>query len=158
MGEQKAAADFRCRVEVEVRYRDLDANSHVNNAVYLTYFEEARISYLRLVVEERPLTPAALGVVVAEATVRYRSPAFLGEVLEVGVRVAAMRRTSFVMEYEVRERQTGRLVATGTTVMVAFDFERNRIRALNPITRRAVELYEGRAFPSTPEPHRPSAE
>jgi len=87
-------------------------------------------------------------VVVAEATVRYRSPAFLGDVLVVGVRVAAMRRTSFVMEYEARERQTGRLVATGSTGTVAFDFERNRIRALTPTTRRALAPMRSRSAAS----------
>ncbi|GAC1437727.1 MAG: hypothetical protein NVSMB65_12070 [Chloroflexota bacterium] len=152
-GEDGRAGDgsaFRCRIEIEVRYRDLDANAHVNNAVYFTYFEQARIAYFRTLTGGGPLAAGELGVVVAEATTRFRSPALLGEILVVGVRVTSMRHTSFVMEYEVRERETERLVATGSAVMVAYDFERQRVRAIRPEMRRAVELYEGRAFRAAP--------
>jgi acyl-CoA thioester hydrolase len=81
-------------------------------------------------------------VVITEATCRYRSPAYLGEVLVVGVRATEIRRSSYAMEYEIRERASERLVATGRTVQVAFDFARRRIRSLHAETRRAIEAYE----------------
>ncbi|MBK6404207.1 MAG: thioesterase family protein [Holophagales bacterium] len=41
--------EFPCVVGVEVRFRDLDAMGHVNNAVYLTYFEQARLAFWRAI-------------------------------------------------------------------------------------------------------------
>jgi len=136
------APRFRCRVEIEVRFRDLDANNHVNNAVYFTYFEQARIAYLREVRGAAQVTVADLGVVISEATCRYRSPAVLGELLVVAVRADEVRRSSFTAHYEVRERGSERLVATGTTVQIAYDFARNRIRAFSPEGRQAMLRYE----------------
>jgi acyl-CoA thioester hydrolase len=129
-------------VEIEVRYRDMDANAHVNNAVYFTYFEQARIAYFTAVRGGASPGAVEIPVVIAEATCRYRSPATLGEVLVVGVRVSAMRRSSFTMEYAVRERESGRLVATGTTVQVVYDFARGRVRGLRPEVRQAIQRFE----------------
>lgn len=138
-------ATYRCRLEIEVRYRDLDANGHVNNAVYFTYFEQARIAYTKAVRGWDRVTPRDLGLVIAEASCRYKSPVFLGDVLIVNTRVSTIRHSSFTMEYEVLERQTGRLVATGTTVQVLYDFEQNCVRRVTPEARQIMERYEAGA-------------
>ncbi|HEY7410800.1 MAG TPA: thioesterase family protein [Vicinamibacteria bacterium] len=113
MGE---ARPFRFVHPVEVRFRDLDAIGHVNNAVYLTYLESARLAWWRQVSgRER------YDMMLARAEVDYRSPVVFGESLAVGVRCASIKRSSFVLELEVRERETGRLVAEARKVCVHFD-------------------------------------
>jgi acyl-CoA thioester hydrolase len=128
---------------VDVRFRDLDALGHVNNAVYLTYLESARIAWWQEV-SGRPL--AQMGMILARTEIDYRSPAAYGERLEVGLRCASMGRSSFVMEFRMEERGSGRLVAEGRKVLVPYDSAagrslpsplelRERIRARNPGVR-----------------------
>lgn len=102
-----------------VRFRDLDGMGHVNNAVFLTYMESARIAYL----EALGSGPnPQLGLILAHAEVDFRSPVALGEEIEVGVRAASIGTKSFELEYEVRA--DGRLAAEGKSVLVGYDYAR----------------------------------
>lgn len=102
-----------------VRFRDLDGMGHVNNAVFFTYMESARIAYL-----------ASLGagsnpqqsLILARAEADFRSPIAFGEDIEVGVRTSRMGTKSFELEYEVRA--DGRVAAEGKSVLVGYDYER----------------------------------
>src|SRR5919109_1126866 len=100
---------FRFVHPVEVRFRDLDALGHVNNAVYLTYLESARIAWWLKVTRRSGLS--ALDMMLARVEVDYRSPVRFGDALDVGVRCASLGRSSFVLELEASERSAGRLVA-----------------------------------------------
>lgn len=114
---------FRMAVPIEVRFRDLDAMGHVNNAVYFTYFEHARLHYLRRLAEAPPpLEP--LGMIVAEATCQYRAPITLGMPLRVWIRVGEIRQRSFVFLYRIERCDTGQVMALGRSVQVAYDYAR----------------------------------
>jgi acyl-CoA thioester hydrolase len=122
-----------------VEFRDIDVAGHVNNAVYLTYLETARIDYLRQVLEVENLD--GLAVIVANINVDFRSPARFAELLELGTRVPRIGTKSFEMEHEVRGTD-GRLVAEATSVLVAYDY-----RAGGPVPvpdewRARLETYE----------------
>jgi acyl-CoA thioester hydrolase len=103
----------------DVRFRDLDGMGHVNNAVFLTYMESARIAFL-----------ASLGagsnpqgsLILARTEVDFRSPVAFGEPVEVGVRASRLGAKSFELEYEVRA--DGRLAAEGRSVLVGYDYTR----------------------------------
>lgn len=109
---------------IDVRFRDLDAIGHVNNAVYLTYLEAARIAYWLHVTRRTGIE--ALDIILARVEIDYRSPAEFGETLDIGVRVASLKRSSFLVELAVVERRTGRLVAESRNVLVYFDYAANR--------------------------------
>jgi len=102
--------------DVGVRYRDLDAFGHVNNAVYATYFEEARVAYLREVLDR---DPDAIETVLAALEIEYRSPIRELEPVEVAVRAAEPGESSLTLTYEVRAG--GDVVAVGETVQVRVD-------------------------------------
>ena len=105
-----------------VRFRDLDVLGHLNNAVYASYFETARIDYYH---ELTGLPFEELGIILAEMTISYRAPAYFGEHLAIGVRIPSIGNKSFVMEYQiVRADET--LIATGTSVLVAYDYHTQR--------------------------------
>lgn len=111
---------------LDVRFRDCDPMGHVNNAVYLTYFEQARFAHWRSL-WGRGLTemPGDVpGVILARAEVDYKMPARYGETLEVRIGLAAIGRTSFTYEYEITDAR-GRLVASGRSVQVMFDYATN---------------------------------
>ncbi len=105
-------AEFPVAVGVSVRYRDLDTFNHVNNAVYLTYFEQARVAYFgRLGWRSQDAD-----VVVARAEVNYRKPVHLGDELKVACRVAGFGAKSYLMEYLLVAN--GLVAADGKTVQV----------------------------------------
>jgi acyl-CoA thioester hydrolase len=121
---------------VEVRFRDLDAMGHVNNAVFLTYLESARIAYWLEVTGRSGL--AGMDMILARAEVDYRSPASYRERLEVGVRCASLGRSSFVLEFRVEEVETRRLVAEGRKVLVHYDYAAGRSSPLPPELRHEI--------------------
>ena len=72
-----------------VRFSDCDLLGHVNNAVYLTYFEECRLEWWRTF-GDRPMGTAGFGVIIAHCSCNYRAPAFVSDRLEVSLAVAAI--------------------------------------------------------------------
>lgn len=121
------------RTEVKVVWRDLDAAGHVNNAVYLTYMETARTEcYFALTGGSRA---EDLDIILARSSVDFRSAASLGETLVVEIRPGRIGETSFVLAYALTEKATGRLVAEGESVIVAFDYVKNAKRPLAPELR-----------------------
>lgn len=132
---------------VEVRFRDLDAMGHVNNAVYFTYFEIARAHYWEEVFGARAV--ADINFILASIRCDFVSQTSYGEALEVGIRVPSAGRTSFEFEYEVRAGGDGRLVARGRSAQVLFDYGENRKMPITEGWLDRVEAAEGRR-PSAP--------
>lgn len=145
---------FRFEHPIEVRFVDTDAFGHVNNAVYLSYFEAARAGYYAMV-SGAPFGTGARAAertfVIAEARISYRAPVYFGETLHVGCRFGWASRTSFGLEYLVRadasEVAPARLVAHGETVQVMFDVERNRVIRVPDDLLAMFEAFEERQIP-----------
>ena len=100
-----------------VRFRDLDGMGHVNNAVFLTYLEQARLAWFGT-----GDGFALDDVILARTEVDFRSPLQVGEEVEIGVRPIRVGTKSFDLEYELRAG--GRLVARAKSVLVGYDYER----------------------------------
>ena len=135
-------ADFRHRTRVEVRFRDIDAFGHVNNAVVSTYVEHARVRYLREVLTVDPV--GRMPLILAMIKVDYDSPIFMGDDVEVGSRVDWIGRTSFGMSHVLEA--DGRGLARAESVLVAYDYEQARPMAVPDEWRRALEAQEGRSL------------
>jgi acyl-CoA thioester hydrolase len=134
---------FRSVHTQDVTFRDLDAFGHVNNAVYLTYLENARVTYMREVLGVDSLEDIL--VIVASVAIDFRSRASLGETLEVGSRVTRAGQKSFDLDHEIRGAD-GRLVAEAHTVLVAFDYEKDGAILIPADWRERMETYEARTF------------
>jgi acyl-CoA thioester hydrolase len=144
---------FRFEHPIEVRFADTDALGHVNNAVYLTYFEAARAGYYAAAVGAPFGTGEKAGertFVVAEATVSFRRPCFFGETVLVGCRFAWASRSSFGIEYSIRAEESpvagARHIADGESVQVMFDLERQRAMRVPDDLLQMFEAFEGRAI------------
>ena len=142
---------FRHRVDVDVRFADTDAMGHVNNAVYLTYCEMARIRYWTDITGE----PVAAGhegaesLILAEARITYRAPVFHSETVTIETRATHIGRSSFTLEHRLTACGPGgspRLVATSDSVMVRFDYRTDRPTPLNDAVIAAIETFEGRSL------------
>ena len=113
-----------------VRFGDLDAMRHLNNVVFLRYFETARISYLRHLVHHDPADPESngFGMIFAGCHIAYRSPVHYDEALEVHCGIADVRRSSFKVTFEMKVGD--RLAAEGEGVLVGFDYAAQRAQPL----------------------------
>ncbi len=142
---------FAHRVSIAVRFADTDAMGHVNNAVYLTYCEVARIRYWTDVTGQ----PVALGtegaesLILAEARITYRAPAFHGEDVTVETRATRIGRSSFTLEHRLLAcvpADDPRLVALSESTLVRYDYASGLPVALSAAHISALEAFEGRSL------------
>ena len=106
---------------LEVRFRDCDPMGHVNNAVYLTYLEQARFAHWRTIYDG----DEAPAVILARVEIDYRKPANYGDVLEIRIFLERIGNTSITYAYEVLD-QGGGLVAEAKSVLVSYDYAAGR--------------------------------
>jgi acyl-CoA thioester hydrolase len=143
--------DFAHRVSIDVRFADTDAMGHVNNAVYLTYCEMARIRYWSDVTGE-PLAArhhGAESLILAEARITYRAQVFHTDVVTVETRANRIGRSSFVLEHRLTACEPDgepRLVAISESVLVRYDYTVGRAAGLDDRFVEAMETFEGRAL------------
>jgi acyl-CoA thioester hydrolase len=143
--------DFAHRVAIDVRFADTDAMGHVNNAVYLTYCEMARIRYWSDVTGE-PLAArhhGAESLILAEARITYRAQVFHTDIVTVETRASRIGRSSFVLEHRLTACEPGgepRLVAVSESVLVRYDYTLGRAAPLDERFVAAMEAFEGRAL------------
>jgi acyl-CoA thioester hydrolase len=123
-----------------VRFGDLDANRHLNNVVFLRYYETARIAFIRtLLPEHDPAAPEAtgLGLIFAECTIRYRSPVQFDEEVAIRCAIGEVRRSAFEIPFEMHAGD--RLVAEGSGWLVGYDYEHERAAPLHDGLRAALQ-------------------
>ena len=106
--------------EEQVRFRDLDPMGHVNNAVFLTYLEQARVAFFAEMGAATGLDD--MNMIVARVEIDFKAPVRLGQEVEVSVRASRFGTKSFDLDYELRVE--GELVAVAKSVQVAYDYNR----------------------------------
>jgi acyl-CoA thioester hydrolase len=129
---------------MEVRYGDLDPQGHLNNAKFLTYFEQARLHYFEeLGLFQRGQSFMDIGVIVADIHIKYRAPVFVNAAVHVGVRTQRIGNKSISLRQTIEDAQTGQIYADGTVVLVTYDY---RTHTTTPVTaewRQTLMEYEG---------------
>jgi len=135
---------FPVVVTVNVAWGDMDAFQHVNNTRMFRYFEDARIAYFeRTGVADLSGPPAGLGPILAQTAARFRAPLRYPDEVQVGARVIGVGQHSFKMEYRVVSVALHKVVATGTGVVVAYDYVEEKKALLPDTWRRALSNVEG---------------
>ena len=145
------AEKFPYEVIIEVAFRDIDAFGHVNNAVFFSYMEYARVKFAIDLLEDTDLATESLldiPLILVEATCSYHSPALLSEKLTLGIALSRFGNTSFDLLYRF-SGEDGRLVASGKTVQVMYDYSLGRAFPVpNSIKNKVNEFQKGWQPPS----------
>jgi acyl-CoA thioester hydrolase len=131
---------FRHRTRVEVRFRDIDAFGHVNNAVVSSYVEQARVRYLVEVLDVDPV--GRMPLILANINIDYLSPILFDDPVEIGSRVDWLGSTSIAMSHLVKAEE--RELARSTSVLVVYDYEQARPMPVPDDWREAFIAHEGR--------------
>src|SRR3954467_15173339 len=122
-----------------VRFGDLDANRHLNNVVFLRYFETARIAFVRTLWPHHDPTKAGgeqLGVIFAECHIKYRSPVAFDEEVAISCWIGEVRRWAFQVCFEMRVGE--RMAAEGDSWLVGFDYAEQRASPLPEAMRETL--------------------
>ena len=134
---------FHCTTPITIRFRDLDAFGHVNNAVYFTFMEMARMEYFSQIGLLKPGEFPSPFFIVAEATCQFKAAIEMDTPLIIQTRVSRLGNSSFDIEYRFTHGANGTLLAAGRTVQVTFDYEAGRSVPLPDEWRAAIVRFEG---------------
>jgi acyl-CoA thioester hydrolase len=150
------------RHRLVVRFADCDPLGHANNAVYLTYLEQARFTLWRTQLDFMAKSAAdpgrrGAGFILARAEVDFRAQVRYGDELEVRLVLAAVGRTSFTYACEIVSVGTGGVVAEARTVQVYFDYDQQKpVPIPDELKARLAVPIDGSNRPSTLPPIPPS--
>ena len=113
--------------KVHVRWDDLDAFGHINNAKYLTYAQEARSDFTWFSRQKAGKNPLLADMVVARAEVDYIEPIYDGGMdVECQIWITRIGNSSFEMEYEIIHKGVIRARVKTTQVAVSVETKRSR--------------------------------
>lgn len=133
--------NFKYSQEIEVRYADLDTMRHVNNAIYLTYIEQARSGYLATACQ---WDWNSLGMVLAKTDINYRRPIHFHHSPVVWIRTTKLGKSSITQEVVITEKDRNTLIyADATIILVHIDHKTGRPLPLPDYMRSRFEQYEG---------------
>lgn len=130
---------------LQVRFRDCDPLGHVNNAVYLTYLEQARFNLWKAQVGFMAKSaadngPRGIGFILARVEVDFRAQAKYGDELDVKLSLDGFGRTSFTYTYEIVNAATGQVVTTARTVLVRFDYDTQKPTVLDDAAKAQLSV------------------
>jgi len=115
----------------EIRFVDVDALGHVNNATYFTYFEQARIHFFRELIG-REWNWDETGLLVAHNEIDYMKPVLFRDVIKIYIGCTHIGGKSFTLSYTLRRQlsQGDEIVAQGSSVMVCFNHHTKQTRTI----------------------------
>lgn len=124
---------------IEVRFRDCDAFRHVNNAVYFTYFEQARLVLGETLGLRRTLEDAGVSLILVHTSCDYKAQVVFGDQLEIQVGITGIGNRSFTSRFDARRVRDDALVATGKSVQAVFDYGTGRTAPIPAALREKLE-------------------
>lgn len=129
---------------IEVRYGDLDPQGHLNNAKYLTFFEQARVQYfIHLGMFKGDQSFMDLSEILAEVRVTFLAPVQFNMSIKVGARVSKLGNKSMTIEQSIVNTETEDVLATAEIIMVAYDYHTEKTIPIPDEWRKTIEKFEG---------------
>jgi acyl-CoA thioester hydrolase len=134
-------SNYKYKTPISIRFSDMDAYGHVNNAVYLTYFEIARSNYWRDVIE---WDWGQHGIILGRSEINYLKPLTLNDNIACYVRTTRIGNSSFdVMHVLVKITPNGEeICTTGKTVCISYDYSVNKSVPIPKAQRQKMIEYD----------------
>ena len=123
---------------IDIRFRDIDALGHVNNAVFSSYMENARIAFFKDHFSSGP-SWLDIGLILARVEIDFLAPVLLTDQLTVETVIEKVGSKSFTFTYRFLEPEKGTLFAKARTVVVCFDYEKGATREIPEEWRTNME-------------------
>ncbi len=136
-------ADYPVVIPATVFWADMDAYGHVNNTVYLKWFESARIAYFETIGFSEHKADTGIGPILASTRCKFLLPMTYPDTAWVGGRAGDLEADRFVMHYAVATQRHERLAAVGEGLIVAYDYRRLEKAGLPVEIAEAITTLEG---------------
>ena len=137
---------FHYSVPIDVRYGDLDPQWHVNNANFLAFLEQARLSYLMNLGLFDGQNFLNFNLIVADIHIAYLAPIQLRQKVAVYIRCDRIGNKSMTFAYEIRDQDTQQVCATAESIMVAYDYNQQKSIVVSEAWRKAIATLEDVEF------------
>ena len=117
--------------EIPIRWGDMDARGHVNNMIYLRYFESSRIALFRnLNLYEEP-TQIKVGPILSFQSCKYKTPLTYPDIIHIGAKIETIEGSKIIIKHAIVSKKLNRIVAEGDAHLIWYDYE-NQKRAVIP--------------------------
>lgn len=132
---------YHYKTSIPIRFADIDAFGHVNNATYLTYFEIARSVYWKEIIR---WDWNKVGIIVRRSEIEYLKPILLNDEIYAYVRTSRIGNSSFDVEYILVKKTNGKeeICTTGSTSCVTFDYELNKTVPIPVYQKNKMKEFE----------------
>ena len=129
-------------IEIPVAWGEMDAFQHVNNIVYLRYFESARIAYFERLgyIEFRQTT--GIGPILGSLQCRFKIPVTYPDHVSVGSWVSQIDADRFIIKFQIVSQKHQKVAAEGEGVIVSYDYHENKKAPLPEEVKRRIQALE----------------
>lgn len=136
--------NYKHSTKIKVRFSDLDAMQHVNNATYLTYLEEARIDYFNTLFN-RKKESLDFEAVIGRIEINYIYPIVLGDGIEVFTRVSKLGNKSVDVEHIIAIKKNNEYIqaANSITKLVYYDYKSQTTMVIPDTEKKVIAKFEG---------------
>lgn len=139
---------FPVYISLPIQWGDQDAFGHVNNTVYLRWFESARIAYGNKVGLAQISAAQKIGPILAAVACNYRKQLTFPDTVHIGARITRIGRSSMVMEHRVVSDGLQAIAADGDSTVVMFDYAANKSIPVPDAVHTAINSLEGKPIGS----------
>ncbi len=135
--------DFKFSTEIDVRIGDINYGGHLGNDRYLSIFQDARLRYLKQFGYSELSIGDNTSLIMSQAHIYFKAEAFWGDRLTIYVRISKIKPIKFIMEYlMVNNQDQAKIVATGYTEMVGFDYQNRKVKKLPSKFVQDIQIFE----------------
>jgi acyl-CoA thioester hydrolase len=138
-GKSQKTPHEKFRYDVAVRWSDMDAYGHVNNARFLTLFEEARVAMFFVGARAHGLGSFEEGIVISRHEIDYLRPVDYGDPVRIEMWISELRVASFTVSYELFDGDV--LASRAKSVCVPYNLANAHPRRLSPEEREFLKPY-----------------
>ncbi len=132
--------DFSFSCTYRVGIGDINYGGHVSNAAVLTIFQEARLALLAHLGPFSEIEVGGCGLIMPEAHLYYHQEMFHGDQLRICIRIETLKRSAFTLEYRIE--RDDKVTASGTTVLVCYDYQQRKPCRMPQLLRSALERFQ----------------
>lgn len=122
----KDLSGYSIVVDLPVQWSEMDYFRHVNNSVYFKYFEFARIAYLQKMDYQKIMKESSISIIIASIQAKFIAPLFYPDTIQIGTTISSLQSDRFIMDYAILSTAQGRIAATGSSVVVTYDYKLNK--------------------------------
>lgn len=140
--DNKLLEGYSVVIEIPIAWGEMDSFQHVNNAVYLRYFESARIRYSEKLGLYKHKDETGIGPILGSTSCKYRLPLTYPDTVSVGTKIIDIAEDRFTMKYVIVSHKHQKIAAEGDGVVVMYDYREGKKTAIPEEIRKRILAME----------------